>query len=736
MFSGEAASADKEGSTQQSVQSAAVHPQPKRWLDSRRSADERADLLAGQMTQAEKILLIQGENFGGTAGKLEDLTRFGIPVLLQADAVATIINLNRKVPGVMMAGAIADGASFDISLSRDRGAALGAEAHAQGIGILLHPAGNLVRDPRGGRTGEYYGEDPLLSGKMMAASVRGIQSKSILATVKHFGINGWESQRKTVDMQISEAQARESDLLAFEIAITEGEPAAVMCAYPWLNGVPSCASKYLLTDLLRRDWGFKGFVMTDWDAFQDTVVSAQAGLDIQSGFLPSTNPINGMSLNEFAGGGFNDGRSELPKMPFGPGSSKPYFADLESAIESGRVPQSVLDQKVHNILRAIFASGIVERPPVPAPLGTVQVRNVAQRQIEEGAVLLKNRGDLLPLRKGLRIAVIGQPAAGPPKGVDLGPFAPPAAHGLTILGGLKARFGNLISFVDGKDLEAAAALAARSDLALVFVESLAAEGKDLASLMLPNEQNRLVKKVAAANARTAVISQNTNPFFMPWLDYVDAVLVAWKLGDNGGDAVARILAGEVNPSGRLPITFPKDATQLVRRDIPGFNRGGMGGLYSEITQVPLIEGANVGYKWYEQKRITPLFRFGYGLSYSRFALSKPQLIQTSSGAAVKVTVTNLSAREGKNVVQFYVTPPGGVRRLAAFAKPVLQAHGKKELTFEIEKKALAMWTEGQHCWSLPPGEYRVHIQDGQGGETALRLHRTDIYSTNDPEICR
>jgi beta-glucosidase len=665
------------------------------WLDPAKTADERAGLLLAKLSQADKIALIQGEDFGATTGKLADLTAYGLPVLLEADSPAGIINLNRQGPGVVMPAMIATASTWNPDLARARGEVLAREARNQGVGVLLYPAGNLVRDPRGGRTGEYLGEDPLLSGVLMAESVRGVQSQHVLATVKHLGVYGWESQRKTIDIRIDEAAARQSDLLAFEIAVERGEPASVMCAYSWFNGLPSCASRFLLTDVLRRDWGFKGFVMADWDAFQDTVTAANAGLDVQSGILPTTNPKPNAGAR-FLGGGFNDGRSKPPPGPFGPGGATRYYGRIQTAIDAGAVAQSTLDAMVRNILRGIFQTGIVEHPPRQDPRTASGGRDVARAQVEEGAVLLKNVGDVLPLAPGGRIALVG--------GVTP-PFNAMAVAGPTLRAALEGDQPDRVTAETGAD-EAALLRAVRAaDVAIVSVRLGGYEGADLRSLTLPASTEALIRKTAAANPRTIVIVYGSNPVIMPWLDRVAAVLQVWDGGDDSGAAVARLLRGEVNPSGRLPLTFPADLTQLPRPEIPGFNRGGLGGIHTEVTPTDVIEGADVGYRWFARKGLKPQFPFGYGLSYTRFTYGRPRFSITASGWRASVSLTNAGQRAGKEVVQVYVTPPGGAKRLVGFTKLELKPGATGEVDVALEPKAAAVWSDADRCWKLPAGPY-------------------------------
>jgi len=689
--------------------------------------EQRAELLAQQLTQEEKITLTQGEDFGATAGKLMDLVRFGFPPLLEADAVRGVMNMERTVPATEFPANITIAASFDDSLAETRGQFLAEEARAQGIGILLNPAGNLVRDPRGGRTSEYLGEDPLLAGNMMAACVRGIQSKHVIATVKHFAVNGWESQRKTSDMLIDEAAARESELLAFEIAIRDGKPSAVMGAYPWLNGLPQCANKFLLTDVLRRDWGFRGFVMSDWDAFQDTITSANAGLDIQSGILPSTTVAK--KPDTFAGGGFNDGRTETPPGPFGPGGARPYYGELQKAIDAGDVPQARLDTMVRNILTGIFASGVVDNPPVPGPIPIDAHLAASQRQTEDGAVLLKNEDGVLPLREGQTVAIIGRVADGFMAKVP-SPFSKETKHaGPTALAALRARMPANITYQDGTDGASAVAAAKSASVALVFAAMVSTEGLDRSTLSLSPRYNELIQSVAAANPNTVVVLYNANPIFMPWLSKVKAVLAAWQPGDFGGDAIANMLLGDVNPSGKLPVTFPTSVEQLPRSEIPGYNRGGLGGLYKEMVTVPLKEGAAVGYKWFNATGQAPLFPFGHGLSYTSFDYSRAHA--TVSDGSIKVTfvLENAGERAGREVAQVYVTPPGEVKRLGGYRKVALEAGGSVDVSIEVPKQMLARWDTGGQRWQVRNGTYTISI-GGSSLSPALEI-RVDVIGVDD-----
>src|SRR6476469_8365680 len=607
----------------------------KPWINSTLSPDARAKAAVAAMTLDEKLRLIFGYSdqaltevskvsddivspelkayvvshlVRGSAGFVPGVPRLGIPDQTQTDASIGV--RNSFIPSTALPSSLATAASFDPEVVRAGGVMIGAEARATGHNTMLSGGVNLAREPRNGRNFEYVGEDPLLAGTMAGALIEGIQANRIISTIKHFAVNDQETLRTSLDVTISAAAMRQSDLLAFELAIEKGSPGSVMCSYNLVNGRWGCENDYLLNKVLKHDWGFKGFVMSDWGAVHSTVDAANDGLDQFTGFCCVTD--------------------------------KPWFGPpaMKAALASGAISPKRLDDMVERILWAMFDKGPVDFPVKITPIDYAANAAVSQKAAEESLVLLKNEGNLLPLRRVKSIAVIGGHA-------DKGVLAGAGSSDVTPVGGpvmidnhtylpsppLDALERELpktkIAFDAGADPAAAAALAAQSDVAIVFLNQHLSEGSDHA-LELTGNQDALVAAVARANPKTIVVAETGGAIYMPWVDQMPAILEDFYPGIRGGTAIARVLAGKVNPSGHLPISFPVSAEQLARPDIAG-----LGEPDGTPAAVSYDEGAAIGYKWYEVKGYKPLFWFGHGLSYTSFALS--DLAAQPNGKAIKVT---------------------------------------------------------------------------------------------------
>jgi beta-glucosidase len=577
---------------------------------------------------------------------------------------------------------------------------IGAEARISGFNVLLAGGVNLVREPRNGRNFEYGGEDPLLAGVMVGEQIRGVQSNNIVATLKHFAFNNQETGRFHLDAKIDDAAGRMSDLLALQIANEIGNPGSVMCAYNRVNGIYACESDYLLNEVLKKDWGFKGWVMSDWGATHSTVPAANNGLDQQSG------------------------------LPF---DFAAYFKEpLKEAVMNGWVPPARLDDMAGRVLHALFEQGVIDNP-VPEGSDNIDFKKhglVTQKDAEEGMVLLKNEivndKKLLPLAKNLKkIAIIGSHAnvgvlsgggssqVYPIDGMAVKGLGPKVFPGPMVyypsspMKALEARFPNAsISFDEGTNLQAAAKLASESDLVLVFANQWTAESIDAPDLSLPDNQDVLIASVAKANSRTVVVLQTGGAVLMPWLNDVGAVLEAWYPGTNGGEAIARVLTGEVNPSGHLPITFPAAENQLPRPVVDGDPKKP-----DERFEVNYFEGAAVGYKWFELKDHKPLFPFGFGLSYTDFAYSDLTANVKNGQLSVSFSVKNTGAAAGKDVAQIYVAPRNtrweAPKRLGAFQKVDLKAGESTSVTVNVDPRLLAMYQSKDKTWKIAKGEYEV-----------------------------
>jgi beta-glucosidase len=683
------------------------------------AASARAAVTVAQMTMEEKFVLTHGIMplpGGGPkvdipadavigAGYIAGIPRLGIPSLRETDAslgVSYVMGM-RKDRATALPSGVAQAASWNPELLYRGGAAVGSEARAKGFNVLLAGGTNLMREPRNGRTFEYLSEDPLLSGMLVGAAIRGVQSNRIISTIKHFALNGQETGRQFVDVKIAEPAARESDLLAFQIGIEQGQPGSVMCSYNRVWGKQACASDWLLDKVLKQSWGYKGFVMSDWGAVPG-VDAAINGLDQQSGA-------------QLDGGVY-------------------FSAPLKAKAAADPAWAARVDDMNRRVLTAIYAAGLDKTPTTPG--GTIDFAAhaaVAEEVARQGIVLLRNRGGVLPLSTGIRsIAVIGGHADG---GVlsgggssqvhgEGGPavMAPMSGEGFGALfttqqfqrsnplKAIKAMAPQAqVLFRDGRYLTNAVEKARAADVAVVFATQWTGEGYDLPDLALPEGQDALIEAVAAANPRTIVVLETGGPVKMPWLDKVAAVVEAWYPGARGGEAIASVLFGQTNPSGRLPITFPASESQLPRPKVDGSDwvepsfggsaRHGRDDLSADYD----IEGADVGYRWFVRKGEKPLFPFGFGLSYTTFETGA--LTVTGKAAALKAgfTVRNTGARAGDEVAQLYLVSRNGTatRRLVGFQRVSLAPGASQKVAVTIDPRLLADWRDGG--WSVAAGKY-------------------------------
>ncbi|HLH49199.1 MAG TPA: glycoside hydrolase family 3 C-terminal domain-containing protein [Roseiarcus sp.] len=687
------------------------------WDDRSLPASQRAQLALDQFSQQEKLSLthgVLGAPWGhepkpagaiGSAGYVAGVPRLGIPALQETDAELGIANPGNIRPGdtaTAMPSDLALASTWDEALARRQGETVGAEARAKGFSVLLGGAVNLIRDPRGGRNFEYFSEDPLLSGTMAGAAVAGAQSRHVISTVKHFALNDQETDRVVLNAEIDRAAARESDLFAFEIALEGSRAGSVMCAYNQVDGAYSCENDWLLNHVLKGDWRYPGFVMSDWGAVHSTIASALAGLDQESG-------------------------EQLDTRNF-------FDRPLAKAVEGGVVPQARLDDMARRILTSIFASGLYDDPPRRGPIDVAAGDRTALQIAREGLVLLKNDGVLPLANSARRLAVIGGHAdkgvlsgggssqVVPRGGVALAEPSTRVEGDLIFdpsspLEALRRQFRQTqIAYDDGRAPAEAAKLAATADAAIVFAYQWMTETADAPSLVLPRDQDRLIASVAAANPRTIVVLETGGPVLMPWLDRAAAVLEAWYPGQKGGEAIAEALSGAIDPAGRSPITFPRSEAQLPRPRVPGdpnaAPRGpvGRGGHYGRIFTADYSEGAAVGYKWFAQCRETPLFPFGFGLSYTRFALD--DLTASANGDAVTISaqVRNIGARAGAAIPQFYLSGPPGAAiplRLAGWSRIELQPGEERRATVSVDPRLFAHFDENGRRWRIAPGAYRI-----------------------------
>ncbi|NBB65362.1 glycosyl hydrolase [Pseudomonas sp. ODNR1LW] len=676
----------------------------------------RADALLARMTRDEKLQLIHGyfppfaERTPGapvadmipSAGHIPGIPRLGIPNLRESDASLGVANQVEQRKGdvaTALPSSLATAATFDPEIAYAGGAMIGSEARAKTFNILLAGGVNLTRDPWNGRNFEYLGEDPLLAGIMAGDHIRGVQSNKIVSTIKHFAFNSQETGRMIMDARLDEASLRESDLLAFQIAIERGNPGSVMCAYNKVNGDWACENDFLLNQVLKRDWGYDGWVMSDWGAVHSTEKAALAGLDQASG-------------------------QELDRALY-------FDAPFREALEAGRIPEARLDDMVRRVLVGLIETGVLDAPVVTTeqPIDYARNAEVAQRAAEAGIVLLKNQGDVLPLAKtAKRIVLIGGHAdvgvlsgggssqvrsvGGAPVEIPLtsgaaASFARVTWHASSPLNAIRAVSPEAtVTYVDGRDPAAAAAAARAADIAVVFATQWTTEAQDVETLSLPEGQDALIEAVAAANGKTVVVLETGGPVLMPWLEKTPAVIQAWYPGQRGGEALARILFGEVNPSGRLPVTIYASSA-----DLPAFTDYGM----KERT-----------YRYFTG---TPAWPFGHGLSYTRFAYQPPRLPDTLAGGQpleVAVSIRNTGARPGEEVVQAYLLPPDAgregnltdpvlQRQLAGFARVSVAPGQTREVRLTLDPRAMSS-VDRTGTRRVLPGAYRLWLGGGQPGD--------------------
>ena len=693
------------------------------WMDAKLSPDERADMVLKEMTLDEKILLLHGQGMpgwprevqnpqpelgNGGAGFIMGIPRLGIPFVQMSDAAYGVrSSAENGRYSTALPSNVGAAASWDPEAACQFGTVIGKELRAQGYNMTLGGGVNLTREPRNGRTFEYMGEDPILAGTLVGNLMKCEQAQHVIGDIKHYAVNDQESGRNEVNSIIGKRAMRESDLLAFEIGVGIADPGAVMCSYNAVNGDFACENKYLLTDVLKKDWAFKGFVVSDWGGTHSTVKASAAGLD------------NEEPLDEFFG------------------------AKLKEAVEAGKVSTVELDEHARRVLRSEFACGLVDFPTQKAVVDVEGDLKTARKIEEQSAVLLKNADGLLPLNGAAvkSIAVIGPHAdegmmsGGGSAQVDA-PGRPSAGWQAQVwfppspVSVLQRKFpGAKVQFDAGKDPASAAALAKNSDVAIVFAYQWESEGMDLENLSLPVNQDGIIEAVAAANPKTIVVLETGTAVTMPWVDKVGAVLEAWYAGSDGAHAVMNILSGDVNPSGKLAMTFPKSVEDLPHPQLVKPTPDELGekavmktGQAEPTFSVHYDEGLKVGYKWYDAEKKAVLFPFGYGLSYTTFAYSG---LKVTPGAetTVRFTVKNTGSRDGAEIAEVYAALPANAeeppKRLVGFSKVWLKAGESKEVSVSVVPKYLSIYDEASDGWKLAPGGYTFMV-GGSSQEMPLR----------------
>ena len=688
------------------------------WMNRSLSPDERADLVIQQMTLDEKIQLVHGAGWGVLrpgapvparsnlgAGFTPGIDRLGIPDINLADsAVGIRLAAMQSRYATLLPSTLGLAATWNLEAANLFGVVLGRELRDQGYNMSIGGGMDLAREPRSGRTWEYAGEDPLLAGSIVGHLAKGLQSQQVMGDIKHYAFNDQETGRVTVNVRIDKRAARESDLLAFQIAIGVADPAAVMCAYNKFEGDYACENDYLLNEVLKKDFGFKGFVLSDWDGTHSTVHAAKNGMDMEQ-----------------PGDGF-------------------FGAPLKKAVESGEVPQARLDDMVHRILRSMFAVGVIDNPPMPRRVvDPFKGLEDAQQIAEQSIVLLKNDGGELPLSAAnvKSIAVIGSYAdvgvlsgggsaqVDAPGGNVIDPkpgtaeWEKPMYFPSAPLKFIRKKVpGAKVEFDPGTDPAAAAAFAKSYDLAIVFVNQYMCEDRDFQTLSLPDNQDALVAAVAAANPHTIVVLETGSTVSMPWLPNVKAVLAAWYPGIGGGQAIANILFGDVNPSGKLPITFAKSEEDLPHPQIAGMDlkRKAQAAKLPGWTPLPPFdvnysEGAKVGYKWFEAEKKQPLFPFGFGLSYTTYQYS--ELKVDDKRCQVTFTVKNTGARPGAEIAEVYAQLPSAAgesyKRLVAWDRISLAPSESKSVTLPLTSLYLSIFDEKKNAFTQLPGDYKIVV---------------------------
>ena len=637
-----------------------------------------------RMTLEEKASLCSGGDFWHTKA----VERLGIPAtmvsdgphgLRKQDQQADHLGVNESIKAVCFPAACATAASFDRDLLARMGQAIGDSCQHEGVSVVLGPAVNIKRSPLCGRNFEYFSEDPYLTGKLAAAYIRGVQSRNVGVSIKHFAANNQEHRRMSSSSDVDERTLREIYFPGFEIPVKEARPWTVMCSYNRLNGVFASENPWLLTDVLRKEWGFDGYVMSDWGAVSDRVAGVAAGLDLE---MP-------------ASGGVNDRK-------------------LVAAVREGRLEESKLDEACERILSIVYRFTESARPDTPWDM---EAQHLLSAQIaEECMVLLKNGDGLLPLDKSDAVAFIGEFAERP----RYQGGGSSHINSFKTTGALEAARGLNVTYARGYDAAAdsaddaliaeavAAAKAAR--VAVVFAglpDSYESEGYDRRHMRLPECQDRLIDAVAGANANTVVVLHNGSPVQMPWIGRVKAVLEAYLGGQAVGLATVRVLFGDANPCGHLPETFPKKLS-----DNPSYLFYG-----GEPRGTEYREGVFVGYRYYDKKEMDVLFPFGHGLSYTRFEFSNLRLsadaIRDTDTLAATVTVKNVGPRPGKVAVQLYVGRGEGgdvirpLRELKGFEKVALDSGEARDVVFTLDKRAFATWNTDMRDWCVESGDYTV-----------------------------
>jgi beta-glucosidase len=656
----------------------AVSDPPCPWVGSTAPVATRVSQVLAAMSLDQKISLMHGTgSLSPYVGNVPGIPSLCIPTLALEDGPVGVGDGMQNV--TQMPSAANAAATFDTALEQQYGAVVGAEDAGKGVNVALGPTLNIVRDPRWGRAFESFSEDPYLTSQMAVANIKGIQSQGVMAQAKHLAVYNQETNRNsTNDNAIVDTRTlQEIYLPGFQASVTAGAAASVMCGYSVVNGTYDCEHPYLMNTAMYQQAGFGGFITSDWGATHSTVASANAGMTMEM-----------------------------------PGSD--YFGSaLKTAVNNGQVTTATIDTLVGRLLTQLFAFGLFDKAPSGSTGATVTTAAhvaTARQVAEEGTVLLKNTG-VLPLSTSTThsIAVIGTDASTGVRTVGGGSAGVNSSGTVTPLTAIQNRVAGTsttVTYNDGSNTTTAATLAQNSDVAIVFANNSASEGSDTGTIDLGGNANALISAVAAANAKTIVVVHTNSATTMPWIDQVAGVFEGFYGGQQVGNATAGLIFGDVNPSGKLPVTFPKSLA-----DVPASTAAqwpGTGG------KVQYSEGLNVGYRWYDAKNITPLFPFGAGLSYTTFAFSNLQVGALTGGTStVTATVTNTGSRAGTEVAQLYVGAPAATgepaHQLKGFQRVTLDPGAAKTVTFTLTAHDLAHWVDP--AWSTTAGAYQILVGD-------------------------
>ena len=670
------------------------------YLDPTQPLEQRVDDLLGRLTLEEKISLLHGDSKFTTAA----IPRLGIPRRWLDDGphgVREDVGPDTWNPSghtddfsTAMPAGICLAATWNPQLGYAEGQVIGQEARTRGKDIMLGPGVNILRTPLCGRNFEYLGEDPLLSGRMASGYVRGAQSMDISSCVKHFAANNQEYQRGSINVGMDERTLREIYLPAFKMVVQEGGVWTVMGSYNQFRGEHCCHNDYLLNKILKGEWGFQGLVVSDWGGVHNTRQAVLNGLDLEMG----------------SNGAYDDFYL-----------ARPY----REGLQHGDYPQAGLDDKVRRNLRVMIATHVLDANRKPGSLNTAAHQKTARDVAAEGIVLLKNNDNFLPLdAKTIRtIAVIGENATrlhahgGDSSGIK-------AFYEINPLSGILKRVGQSVNVIFSEgyrkggdtNLTDRALAAARAADVVIYIGGLNhdkgfdCEGADRRDMQLPYGQDALIQQIVAANPKTVVVLEGTMVAMDAWLDQVPAVLQAWYPGMEGGNALASVLFGDVNPSGKLPCTFPR---RLL--DSPAHALGAYPGTNGTVTYT---EGLLVGYRWFDTKHIEPLFPFGYGLSYTQFKYANLNLVPGTNAQQPVLTaqfdLTNTGSRDGAEVAELYVHQdhPSLMRpeqELKGFQKVFLKAGETKTVSVPLDLTAFAFYDDVQHHWVAESDDFNIRV---------------------------